>query len=93
MRVNCAVFEYIKFSALMLKTTGDEGAGISKDLDSRTEPSVLLTWILTALVPTASTVQFQLDTAFELVPDDVKLLHPFALTFKLESSDVPVIVN
>ena len=54
---------------------------------------MLLTWILTALVPTASTVQFQLDTAFELVPDDVKLLHPFALTFKLESSDVPVIVN
>jgi len=77
----------------MLKTTGDEGADISKDLDSRIEPSGLLTWILTALVPTASTVQFQFDTELELVPDDVKLLHPFALTFKFESSDAPVIVN
>jgi len=77
----------------MLKTTGDEGADISKDLDSRIEPSGLLTWILTALVPTASTVQFQFDTELELVPDDVKLLHPFALTFKFESSDAPVIVK
>ena len=93
MRVNCAVFEYIKLSALMLTTTGNEGAGMSKDLDSRTAPSGVLTWMLTALVPTASTAQFQLATELELVPEDVKLLHPLAVTLKLESSDAPVMVN
>ena len=77
----------------MLVTTGSEGVGMLNDLDSRTVPSGVLTCKLTALVPTASTAQFQLDTVVEIVPVEVKLLHPLAVTFKLESRDAPVMAN
>ncbi len=80
-------------SALILKMTGVEGAGMSKVLFKSTTPEAVLACTLTELVPTASTTQFQFELVLELVPEAEKLLHPLAVTFKLESRDEPTIVN
>ena len=91
--VSCVVLEYIKLSALMLKTTGAAGGAVSKALASKTTPAAVLTFTLTAPEPTASMVQRQVAVVLEIVPTDAKPVHPEASTLTPESSKPPEILN
>jgi len=91
--VNCVVLEYIKLSALMLKTTGAAGGAVSNALASKTVPVSVVTFTLTAPEPTASAVQRQVAAVPEITPTDAKPVHPEASTPKPPSRKEPEILN